>query len=936
MLRSLFKPKWQHKNPDVRIKALQNLDGSSTELIGLAKADPSLDVRLQAIQCLLHIPTLKSLANESADGVADGVKSRVTELVLNQPSLTDLDQLYSLVDDIQIHQKVASNHDHPAAIRTQAIDIIDDQDLLFTIANTDNSKQIQYLAASKLTDYTQLKKLRKFTKTNKSLRNLLKEKGNELKKQQDFSDKLKGLCDEIEALSGKNKEKFLSLQQQWQKIPETIPTEDQQHFKAVSTAFENAYTAYQKEAAERQPLRDKAQALVKEQDDLIHALKYSAADFTQQDFINELQLIKSNWLLLKPQLAEEATLWEMKVDERLTVINKLFASMKSDFQSFEQMKKHCMKAEKMLSGKRTIQQKSIIELQKQWEQIKPSLMLDDHEFQASFNDSLNQLKKRMEKQKAQLASNTKKIELLLDAMEKSIEADQYKEAISAHQNVTRLFSNTQGMDKQVYSQIKRRITAATPTIRNAQSWRHWGTDNARAQLIERAKELVADTEIKPLERADQVKELRNEWKKFGKMDPSKHQKLWNEFDAACSKAYEPCQQYFKQESAQRDNNLKRRFDICEQLEKLEKQTDWKSVDWREVSKKINVQRGQWRKAGNINRSSWKTVNQRFNDAMDALEVHLGKERHRNWLQRKNLVTQAEALTVPFEKAEDIDVAIDHAIQTAKSLQSQWKPTVTGKRSDEQKLWEQFRKAIDAVYDRQRSERNTVNEELTTNLKQKQALCEEIEAFAKLEGDELLSCQYKLADLEDQFNQIHEIPRSAKRAIEQQFIQAKTALSKKIQEQADKQQINQLLLLGEKSALCAKKYAGDNVETEWAALSALQNKKLDIKINKHFETSSYTDAQQQENSEQAQRFMLEIEVLLGLETAETYKQERMQYQVERLSEQMSAASEMSESNEQQALQKIQDWYLVGAVKDGDKPKINERFIQIQKWLEAKAG
>ncbi|MEE9352785.1 MAG: DUF349 domain-containing protein [Thiotrichaceae bacterium] len=944
MLAKLFKPKWQHKDPAVRIKALKNLEGSSAELITLAKSDPSIEVRLQTIPYLLHAPTLKALAEESTDGFAKAVTQRVTDLVLKQSDITGLETVYTLISDRQVHTKVAGDSSHLAAIRSQAITKIDDQELLFAIANTDNSKQIQYLAASQLTDYAQLKKLRKFIKTNKSLRNLLKDKGREFQQQENLVSQLAGLCNDIDDLTkeGRDQAQFLTIQQSWQDLSQkssaTTPPQESRRFETASTAFESAHLAYKKEDAQQQPLRDKATVIIKAQDDLLYAIRNSPTDFTQQDFEREKQSIQSNWSAITPQLSDkDQALFALKYDENFASIETSLTSLDADFQVAKQLQNLCKKADRLLLGKPPIRQKTITDLQQQWRQVKPPIAIDTNELHTTFTDTISQLKTRLDQQATQVTDQTKKVNLLLDKMEKSIAADQFNEAISDYQSATRLLDtirNSRGMDKNNLAKMNQRISAATPSIKNAQSWRHWGTDNAREQLLERAQALVADTKIKPLERADQVKALRNEWKQCSKMDPSKHQPLWVEFDTACSKAYEPCQQFFKQESAQRGDNLEGRLTLCEQLETLEKQTDWKAANWRDVTKQINQLRGQWRKAGNVDRSSWNTANSRFNDAMDALEVHLGKERRHNFLQRQHLVTQAEALPATLEKAEDKESALQLAIQTAKSLQSQWKPTVTGRRTDEQKLWEQFRKAIDEVFNRQRSERDAAGEVLNSNLQQKKDLCLSLEALAKLEGDELLACQHQLTDIEDNFNQIQDLPRGAKRAVEQQFSQSQKLLHEKIQQESARQQISQLLLLGEKAALCDQHCSGKDLDSEWAALASLQDVKLEKLIQQSFDNTSITEKEQQKNTEQSQRLMLEIEILLDLETPEDHKHARMQYQVERLSEQMLTASDTHQSNEKQALRKIQDWYLVGAVADDQQAAVHKRFESIEAWLKTK--
>ena len=88
----------------------------------------------------------------------------------------------------------------------------------------------------------------------------------------------------------------------------------------------------------------------------------------------------------------------------------------------------------------------------------------------------------------------------------------------------------------------------------------------------------------------------------------------------------------------------------------------------------------------------------------------------------------------------------------------------------------------------------------------------------------------------------------------------------------------------------------------------------------------------ENVNKSLAFLLELEVLLGLETPKDYQQERMQYQVGRLSEQMLMASEEQQSDEEKILQKIQEWYALEKIGGDVGVMIQERFLPIQTWLE----
>ena len=935
MLKKLFKPKWQNKNPSVRIKAIAKLAENSQELIQLAKNDPDNSVRVAAINKLQHIETLSALTSEQSSNISHAAQQRLADLAISH-DIDDkaLAMVYGLIDDKAVHQKIVKDSSKSPAIRKQALEHIDDQQLLFEIASDKQSKELQFLAAQKLTSYEHLKQLEKFTKNNKRLRQFLKEKLQQEKAKQEQLEQLNKLCNELAGLGETQhwqqaKTRFLMIQQQWKAANVDIPDDLQKRYSQAILAFEQKLADYQQQEEKLKPLKQSFNAITATLDKLHDDLKQSKNYELSQDTIREItQAAELSWQELQEKLPKDmAESMSNDYQARHKKLEKVIAEFTAKQKSFQQFQAICHKAKQLNNSKRGISQKQITTLQKQWAALKAPIDLDISELQQEYKQHINSLTIKLEKQEAAVKDKLIEINQLLDSMEADIEADQLGKAIQSYQATYKLLNNLHGIPQDQYRRIKKRLAAVTPTIKSAQSWRHWGTDKAREQLIEQAEQLRDNQEIAPLDRAKQLKKLRNDWKRLGKMDPSKHQHLWEKFDSICTQAYEPCKAYYDEEARKREQNLHKRLDICQQLETLEKETDWKNVDWKAITQKINKLRSQWKQIGSVNRNKWKMVNQAFNDAMDAIEVHLENERRINWTRRENLVKQAEALQLELEKGADLlDI-----IEQAKALQAQWKPTVTAKRSDERKLWAAFRAALDNIFEQQRSERQATQAELQDNLEKKQAILAELEQLLTLEGTELEQAAKKLPQLEDDFNAIQKLPKGKQVAqLEKSFSQAQTALTEKLAQQQEREKREQLLLLGKKSALCQQKRQGEDVQAEWDALPALQNQTLEQQIQKQF-SSEVSDTQAYaENEKKLQQLTLEIETLLEIPSPEAYQQERMEYQVSRLSKQMLGTMTEQE-NLEQAYKKIQQCYLICDISPEFTKQQQSRFQAIEAWL-----
>ena len=316
-------------------------------------------------------------------------------------------------------------------------------------------------------------------------------------------------------------------------------------------------------------------------------------------------------------------------------------------------------------------------------------------------------RKRRQQQQAQQTETLQKLHDALKKLEEHLEAEQYGEAIESHKTLSIELKNATGLPGKDLAFFQRRLQALAPVLRELQDWRRWGTDQVRKQLIETAEHLRTDDELDPQERAKKIHSLREEWRKLSQMEPGQQRTLWKAFDSNATAAYEPSKQYFEEQAQQREAHLEQRTAICTQLETLHSATDWANVDWRSLQAEMNQLRKQWKDAGTVSHKVWKSVNERFNAAMDALEIHFKAERARNWQERTQLLEQAKALLDMPDTAQ--------AIEQAKALQTQWQITLTSRPSDEQRLWKQFREPMDALFARARDERQQQQQERNTQL-----------------------------------------------------------------------------------------------------------------------------------------------------------------------------------------------------------------------------
>lgn len=707
----------------MRLKSLASLAGDSVELIRIAQSDPDSDVRMEAITLLTHLPTLVQIGHTSGS-IGERARQRVIGLAASNHHHDQLlADVFQWLQNPALLRSIARDSLRGIKLRHQALEKLDDQELLFEIANNDASREIQYSAATQLRDSAKLAILEKnHGKNNKRLRQLLKERQEQEQKQQQQQRQIDELCAEAESLGKtaswiQDKTRQKVLQQRWQKLSRDANPTQQQRFQTAQEDFSQRLAAYEEQEQSLRPVRSTRQQLLSAAATLLQQLQEQPELQNLADLDSHIATLGKDWdqqpMLPADEQAKLDTTWQQQHQR----IIHLRDTMADDLLALEALHRLNEQANALKTRAQAIRSKDISDLQTAWTNSKRPKTLRSRlaELEQQFHRSLFALNTRLEKQKHQQETTLTELRNNLKKLEEHLEAEQYGEAIETHKALTVDLKEAELPSKDL-AFFQRRIQMLTPFLRELQDWRRWGTDQARKHLIETAEYLCSDDGMDPQDRAKKIHTLREEWRKLAHMEPGQQRNLWKAFDSTVTAAYEPSKQYFAEQAQQRETHLEQRQAICGQLVTLEQDTDWNTTDWRELQSRINQLRKQWKEAGTVSHKAWRDINTRFNAAMDTLEVHFKAERQRNWQEREQLVAQANALL------ELTDTTA--AIEQAKALQTAWQITLGSRPSDEQRLWKQFREPMDALFARAREERQQQQQQRNAQLAEETRLAEE--------------------------------------------------------------------------------------------------------------------------------------------------------------------------------------------------------------------
>jgi hypothetical protein len=436
-----------------------------------------------------------------------------------------------------------------------------------------------------------------------------------------------------------------------------------------------------------------------------------------------------------------------------------------------------------------------------------------------------------------------------------------------------------------------------PQLRKLESWRHWGTTLARKDLIEQVKQLT-DADLSPEKLAGEIKQARELWHAWDKSGDHPGKELWKEFDRTCEEAYKPCIAHFEKLKQRRKENLQQRRAVIDGLNARYAATDWDQPDWREIDKFVKHTRRDFYKIGNVDFKHRKPIARALDEALGKFDEYLSSERERSIKSREKLIADIEALG---------EVAsLRDALDRLETLKKQWRITVTGKRDLENKLWKRFQAACDVTYRRRDAERKEQDAERNENLKQKQALIEELARTAAAADEELLANAATLARIRKRWQEIGWIPRKHESSLDNSWRAAQKQFSSSLKAAESRARDAELDNLARRAALCHQweqaTLAGStpdtaSVEAEWLALPALTGASTET-MNQRFEQalSRPDETTLSANLAAKQAACLRLEVLLELESPQECQAERMAYQIERLNASMKKELEAQDSPE----------------------------------------
>lgn len=260
------------------------------------------------------------------------------------------------------------------------------------------------------------------------------------------------------------------------------------------------------------------------------------------------------------------------------------------------------------------------------------------------------------------------------------------------------------LEKEPNAQRAHRFNSLKEQLQELQDWHNFAAEPKKEALCQRM-ETLASTELEPQEKANAIQALHQEWRELMSSDQDADQALWERFKEASDQAYLPCKEHFKELDLERAEKLKERQELCTKLDALlEKSKQDTTTDWQALFTIRRQAPESYFAIEPVRYTDARPVDQRFSALLKAFDDALAKASQAQLPKHQALVDASAALA----KQEKLNA------DAIKALQEQWRSLAWLHPKYYRKLNKSFRQNLDKAFGHLNEQRSQVRQQHETN------------------------------------------------------------------------------------------------------------------------------------------------------------------------------------------------------------------------------
>jgi len=726
-----FKPKWQHQDPSIRMSAIASLDQADHQqkevLHELAFNDGAEQVRRAALERLNEFSLWwQASKHESADRLKQFAEQQLVDMLLQNRVSPSLKQTFiAECNRSSILEKLALL-DQDQETRYQLLRRLQRQDL-FQLALQDETLTFEHRKCfvSLIDDDKVLERLSRHaieplkTTVLDELAHRLeqREKPEKLRKQ------LVLLLAKLNAV--RERSDVLAAWQTWQDLlatwndlaPEFSCLADAEEFTSKFSRIEQQTMASlwpRVEAAQQAAFAQQQAALLQQQADgfandvavlnTAIANDVAAGDLDiAAEHQGALERLTRN--VLQANLPESL---RQPLVKQLAKLQQLLDSLPQLAEQLAQMARALadLTAQPLPSVEDVESAwQGFLQWQKQWDLANKQLpiALPEH-FQSGYQQLVTRWQQHCQ---PLLANQQKQIKLLKNKLQ------EFKR-LHADGRYNLLFGLLKGIEQQALALpslpavVEKDLVQAREQVAALSDLQAYIATPRKQELITTMTELAAEPVGDVKERAQLVKQARQQWNSLGRADETLDAQLNDQFNQLCEVAFAPCRDFYAEQDAQRLQAAQRKQELIERM------TACAFADAKDVEKQLQIWQKEWDAAGATERELHQTLVEKYRALVQAARTFIKQHQQHAAQRKQDIILSAQQAVASDAAAHDVG-------RQLKQLQQVWKATGYAGKKAEQDLWQQFRQVCDGFFAKREADKQQWQQQQVALLAQQREL-----------------------------------------------------------------------------------------------------------------------------------------------------------------------------------------------------------------------
>lgn len=912
MFNRFFRPKWQHRDPAVRLSALRELAGDTPQVLELARHDGDATVRQQAIRQLSDLDALFSLYSAEADRQCREVAGKRLKRLLcsadeaTLPMPERLAALQRFAHEELIGEVLLQTAE--VEMRRQLLEQVQRPSLLAEVALGDEVAELRLRALERIERPQTLERIaRQARGRDKGIARLARERLEALRAEEERPRRRLEVCATMERLveqGAVDLVAFRRLQEEWQGLAAGGDDALCERFATALAAFERGQEARREEAL--QLLRQRE--LCERCEQLLQGI---AAHPELNGIDTAMEMLELSWSGIVAEGREPNPGLAARFHDSLRQLKECVRDLRAAERERHTLQSLLDEANTLCSNEAQLSEAAIARIEERWGQSGGRRTTQNSHLHDAFASACARGRAILVQQREEALKLEQEIVAILNELEQVLREGQLQSAISLSDRVQDRINRLEGHGSSRLKGFSRRLAQARGRLHELRDWRRFGTNQAREELLARMETLPGSgLAVRAL--AAEIKGLQQAWRELDRKDGVAPEALWQRFEQASEAAYAPCRAHHEEQERQREESYEARSRFLEELEQGYDAIDWEKPAWEAIDKSLRRAHQRWRDLGGVGPEQWQVLNGRFRTLAGRFEEPIERQREKEVARREGLILLVTRL------ADEADLS--KALEQTREAQGQWRPQVTALPRVEQRLWRRFKAACDAVYARQRSEQQVRRSEEQENAARKSALCERLEQLAGEPHESWERARHEAASIRQEWGSIGKLSAAAHKALEARLQRAEKAFDTADLAASEARQRVEMAQLQQRMHACEALevllwQGGDEAllaaaEAQWNALAPLSGAIAEVLQGRFVRTLQALrqgaaaaiealKASAEDNLRQAEALLLQMEILAGLDSPAAFATERLAMQVELLPAAMTHRLERGEQMQQLA-------------------------------------